>query len=677
MTPPREAVVLPLSAGITAGAAVTCLGTRGLLPPAVVVLAVALIAAAGWALVRWPNGRGAALRRAVAQPVVAVSMALTATVVLVRVRSTSGDATEMVHGLGTTLSYPIALLLVAQLGSAANLRELGVVAVGSLLAVLLALGTLPGATSPDIASGLGLSLVVAWVAGLATLWLLHRAKDRAQVVHVLRGRGRRTGLRGLPVLVVGSSVLGLLALLLIPHPDGLHPRGVGGLGDGSGSSANAGPAGRSPQTYFSPSMDLDTRGELPATRLLEVPLDSPTLWASTVMVSYSGRTWGPGNAINTPARVPKDSVGDYDLRRGASPGRPPGAATRTDGVRPLSPDAYLPLLAPGQPVSVRIDDQVVAAGNSLFAPVNSARPYVMRSNAVIVDPVTPADTALPSSLPTRVRALAAQLARGAPTAEAKVAAIETYLHAHQRYRLDSPVPGPGEDAVDDFLFVSREGFCEQFASAEAVLLRAMGVPARLVTGFAGGTPEVGGRVLLASDAHAWVQVHDGGGVWIWSDPTAGTSLAADRPGGGAVLAFVRAHAVLLGALALAAVLLVLGALLTGRRRRDHQARARALAAPLAVRVLAAFADLEGALGGTLLARTPDTSVLELSRTLVARWPGGLPNPERVAAALAVVQRVLYDQRPVPADSAREAVATLEELAALAGEARQVTLAGRR
>ena len=97
-----------------------------------------------------------------------------------------------------------------------------------------------------------------------------------------------------------------------------------------------------------------------------------------------------------------------------------------------------------------------------------------------------------------------------------MAAIEAYLHAHERYRLDSPVPAEGADAVDDFLFVSHEGFCEHFASAEAVLLRAVGVPARLVTGFSGGTPQGAERVLLGSDAHAWVQVGRGR---PWSGPT--------------------------------------------------------------------------------------------------------------------------------------------------------------
>ena len=110
-----------------------------------------------------------------------------------------------------------------------------------------------------------------------------------------------------------------------------------------------------------------------------------------------------------------------------------------------------------------------------------------------------------------------------------------------------------------------------------------------------------------------------------------------------------------------------------RRVRSRRAAARALAAPLEVRVLAAFAALERALAGTPLARPPHASVLELRRLLLDRWPGGLPDAERVSAALAVVQRVLYSGRPVVADEALAALAALERLTEQAVEVR----AGRR
>jgi hypothetical protein len=277
------------------------------------------------------------------------------------------------------------------------------------------------------------------------------------------------------------------------------------------------------------------------------------------------------------------------------------------------------------------------------------------------------DTTLPSSVPARVLDLASRLTRGAPTAQAKVAAIEAYLHAHERYRLDSPVPAKGADAVDDFLFVSHEGFCEHFASAEAVLLRAVGVPARVVTGFSGGTPEGPERILLGSDAHAWVQVGVGGDQWVWTDPTAGATLAADRNSAASAWAFLRAHALLIGALVVAAAVLTAVGFLVVRRARARRAAALARSAPLTAKVLAAFAALEAALAGSRFARPPEASVFELGRALQSGWPGGLPEPDQVAAALAVVQRILYDGRPVAAHEGGQAIAALEALTVRAVE----------
>jgi protein-glutamine gamma-glutamyltransferase len=660
-----EAILLPVAAAVTAGSAIATLGARGLLPVPAVLLALLLVGAAGWSVLRWPFGQGAARRRSVAQPVAVASMALIAVLAVVRVRSAGTDPAELVHRIGTTLSVPLALMLVAQLGSATSLRELGVVLVGSFLCVVLTLGTMPGGAAADLVSGVGVCILIGWSAGVVTLWLLHRAKERTRPQHWLGGRG--PGLRVPALLVAGSVVAGAAAMLLLPHPSGVQARSAGGLAGGSGSATDDGAVRRSPQSYVVPQMDLDLRGELPATPLVAVPFDSPALWGSTEMVTYTGRGWGPPE-VNPPlSPVPRDASGDFDLRRAAVAGQQTGAADRTDAVRVLTSNVFLPLLAPGQPVSVRTGDRVAAMGTSLFVTLSSGRPYVMRSNGDIVDPVTPADTTLPSSVPVRVLDLARRLTSDAPTAEAKVTAIEAYLHAHERYRLDSPVPAEEADAVDDFLFVSHEGFCEHFASAEAVLLRAVGVPARLVTGFSGGTPDGAERILLGSDAHAWVQVGVGGDHWVWSDPTAGATLAAKRHSAASAWAFLRAHALLIGALVVAAAGLTAVVLLVVRRGRARGAAARARNAPLAAKVLAAFAALEAALAGTRFARSPDASVFELGRALRSGWPGGLPEPEPVAAALAVVQRVLYDGRPVEPAEAGQAIAALEALTGRAVE----------
>jgi transglutaminase-like putative cysteine protease len=80
----------------------------------------------------------------------------------------------------------------------------------------------------------------------------------------------------------------------------------------------------------------------------------------------------------------------------------------------------------------------------------------------------------------------------------------------------------GVDSIDDFLFVSRSGFCEHYAAAFAVLMRAAGVPCRIVGGYQGGKWNAVGEFLSVrhSDAHAWCEVRLAGRGWVRVDPTA-------------------------------------------------------------------------------------------------------------------------------------------------------------
>ena len=83
----------------------------------------------------------------------------------------------------------------------------------------------------------------------------------------------------------------------------------------------------------------------------------------------------------------------------------------------------------------------------------------------------------------------------------------------------------GGNPVDDFLFSTREGYCEHYASAFTSLMRAAGVPARVVTGYQGGYKNPGGDfwVVRQSDAHAWSEVFISGRGWVRVDPTAAVS----------------------------------------------------------------------------------------------------------------------------------------------------------
>ncbi|HEY3190526.1 MAG TPA: transglutaminase-like domain-containing protein, partial [Solirubrobacteraceae bacterium] len=85
------------------------------------------------------------------------------------------------------------------------------------------------------------------------------------------------------------------------------------------------------------------------------------------------------------------------------------------------------------------------------------------------------------------------------------------------------------DAVDQFLFVDRRGFCEQIATSLVVMLRSLGVPARLAVGYAPGhrNPFTGMWEVRADDAHAWAEVWFPGVGWQAFDPTASVPLAGD------------------------------------------------------------------------------------------------------------------------------------------------------
>jgi protein-glutamine gamma-glutamyltransferase len=119
----------------------------------------------------------------------------------------------------------------------------------------------------------------------------------------------------------------------------------------------------------------------------------------------------------------------------------------------------------------------------------------------------------------RVRALAESLGAGASPIE-MIRRIEEYLTQHVRYSLDLGSE-TGRDPLEDFLFERRTGNCEYFASSLVVLLRAAGIPARVVNGFQRGEWNEVGQYLAVRqrDAHSWAEVYLDGQGWLSVDPT--------------------------------------------------------------------------------------------------------------------------------------------------------------
>ena len=134
---------------------------------------------------------------------------------------------------------------------------------------------------------------------------------------------------------------------------------------------------------------------------------------------------------------------------------------------------------------------------------------------------------LPKNSNPRAQALAQQWRdQGLNDAAIVKTALQRYRTGDYYYTLQPP--SLGRNSVDEFLFDTRRGFCEHYASSFAVLMRAAGIPARIVTGYQGGEPNAIGDywIVRQSDAHAWTEVWLAGRGWLRVDPTA--AVAPER-----------------------------------------------------------------------------------------------------------------------------------------------------
>lgn len=143
---------------------------------------------------------------------------------------------------------------------------------------------------------------------------------------------------------------------------------------------------------------------------------------------------------------------------------------------------------------------------------------------------------LPPGLNPRTLELAGDWRRSlAGPEQISAAALRFFREEKFFYTLQPPLLG--EHAVDEFLFTTRRGFCEHYAGAYVVLMRAAGVPARVVTGYQGGeiNPVDGYLTVRQSDAHAWAEIWIDGRGWLRVDPTAAVAPSRVERGIGAAL----------------------------------------------------------------------------------------------------------------------------------------------
>lgn len=117
---------------------------------------------------------------------------------------------------------------------------------------------------------------------------------------------------------------------------------------------------------------------------------------------------------------------------------------------------------------------------------------------------------------------AKRLRAGARTPYGAVIAIETWLRSTGGFTYDeAPPPTGGVPALAHFVSAGKAGYCQQFAGAMALMLRFLGIPARVAAGFTSGKRENGGWTVTDRDAHAWVEVWFPAYGWLSFDPTPG------------------------------------------------------------------------------------------------------------------------------------------------------------
>ena len=499
------------------------------------------------------------------------------------------------------------------------------------------------------------------------------------------------------------------ARVLAPPFSVLNPVAVPGLGgsvdnpdatgpDGSGGS---GPVRGVGYPGFGTALDLRVRGHLSNRLVMRVRSPEPQFWRGQAYDTFDGNSWLASSHAVAEFGAGADQSIDVGTQATTVPTR---TLLQTFYVEQRQPNIVFAAAIARQvyfPAShVAMDDYgtilspIMLEPGTIYSVVSDVPNPTTAMLRAARQPVDPAFlqqyTQLPADLPARVVALAHRITDRYPDAYDKAMAVQRWLQQNTRYNLDIPPDPPGVDAVDEFLFVRRQGFCEHIASAMAIMLRAVGVPTRLAVGFDSGSHNLltGYYDVHESDAHAWVEVAYPGIGWMQYDPTHavppaeggfGASFLAGQllskfahflawvvPGpierlgsavGRGLAAGVRFAArwwpVTLLALAGFAVALLL------RRRRRLLARA-----PTGTE--AAFASLCRTFERRGHPRAPSATPHEYLEVLLASDPVALASRTDVETVVSLFESDRFSASPPSADEVEQALTSARRVAELAG-----------
>jgi hypothetical protein len=385
---------------------------------------------------------------------------------------------------------------------------------------LLVLFCVPVST---IIGGIGLLALAAPAAGLALLLWTDQNRRLAS-----SGPSRRLGAGALAALRIGAVALaaGLVLGSFVPTlTEGALATGLGGGAGGSTGTALDPVATMQGQLTLPEPIDL---------LRVETSVDDPGYLRAVAIDEYDNVAgWTMSNLRGEDSIADASRLAPLPDRRSDRPVTATIEALEHD-------DRFLPVLF--SPVTVSMRDS--GDGDWRFDPVTGTvygrdgtsgglsyavtadEPRPAPAELAGADPLDPGDpvqqqfTALPALDP-RVTDRVAEVTAGTTTPYERVRAILDFLTDRSNgfvYSL-STAPGTSGDDLVDFLTL-RRGYCEQYAGAMAVMVRAAGVPARVALGYTPGTRQPdGSRLITSDDAHAWVEVYFDDVGWVPFDPT--------------------------------------------------------------------------------------------------------------------------------------------------------------
>ena len=338
-----------------------------------------------------------------------------------------------------------------------------------------------------------------------------------------RGDGR---MRTLGVL--GVSALPLLIVLFLFFPR-LPPLWSVQLSSSQATTGVSDSMSPGDFTNLSQSTELAFRVEFDEER----PVQNELYWRGLVFSDFDGITWRPNERLQ--------QQWQWQSNRQTPKWLEQSLATATDAVK-LEPNHYEVILEPTQqqwlfgldyPFTQAQNQEQGISLTSDFTllknqPVTEQLRYeVLRYAPIKIDPLLDdvshdVNLTLPAAGNIKTRSLAKQLfAQSGSDPVRYMQAIQNWINQSEfRYTL-SP-PRLNKDRIDSFLFETKAGFCEHYASSFTFMMRAAGIPARVVAGYQGGEMGRSGTVweVRQLDAHAWTEVWLDGQGWVRVDPTA-------------------------------------------------------------------------------------------------------------------------------------------------------------